>query len=1011
LSHYQPAQNFQVDSFMGYAPLYDRPPLAQTFTGLSSGDQISIVVNHFKSKGSCPASGPDSDQGDGAGCWNAKRVAQSTYMLEIVEQLEQVDPKVIIMGDLNSYGMEAPMLVLLNGELQEQLSRFVAPEDRYSYVFDGMAGDLDHTLVTSALAGRVTGATTWHINADEASVLGYSTLYNPPSVYEPNAFRSSDHDPVILGLELDPILAAFVSNTPVALGQQAVFTNTTAGPGPIAYEWDLGDGSPPITSTSPVHTYLFPAIYTVVMTATNPYESVVISDTFQVVNNLLTGFESNSPVLIGSLAVFTNTTSGPGTISFSWDFGDDSPLASDSDPSHLYAAPGDYLVSLTAQNEMETITVSSVFQVIDHLQVEFENSPLILLGDQVVFTNTTSGFGPISYTWDFGDGNTSAVENPAHLYEATGSYTVTLAAENAFEIVQFSGMVEVVERLSASFTSSSPILLGETAVFTSSISGPGPYSYHWDFGDGSSSNEPDPTHHYNGSGDYEVSLLVSNPYELVEFLGGVQVVDHLQVGFSSSSPVLLGEPVVFTNTTTGPGSISYVWDFGDGNTSAVENPAHLYEAAGSYTVTLAAENYFESFQVSAVVEVLERLSASFTTNSPVLLGETAVFTSAVSGPGPYTYTWDFGDENSSDEANPIHHYGTAGSYTVDLRVENAYESVLISSTVDVIAHLAVSFESSSPSVLGEEAVFTSLVSGPGPYTYAWNFGDNNESSQANPVHLYEEAGVYTVVLSVSNPYESKQVEQSYKVLVPSILEITKTVSTADAVEPGEVLTYTVRLQNHGEVLAVNVTLEDLLPEALEWAGWVELPEGVVYSDGVITWSGSLAGGLDLTIVYRAAVKVDPALYGSEIVNTVVFGTEGVEAGFASASVRVVQPVVLSITKIIEGDQDKFLPGEVVTYTISVNNNGAIDALNIHIMDVLPEQLSGAGLDEMVDIAAGESVTYTIAAVVGAGAQPGQTVTNTATYTHGSASGSASASFQVLEVVDTGKKLYLPLLMR
>ncbi|MEO3801384.1 ExeM/NucH family extracellular endonuclease [Nonomuraea sp. B1E8] len=178
--------------------VFSRPPLIQTFRGKGGGQPFTMVVNHLKSKGSCPSSGPDADQGDGQGCWNATRVAQARALLGVVADL----PGPIVLGDLNAYGEEDPVRTLEKGGLTSVTKQFVPARQRYSYVFDGLAGELDHVLVGGGLRKRVTGATIWHINADEPRILDYNTEFNPPGLYRPDAYRSSDHDPLVVGLAL-----------------------------------------------------------------------------------------------------------------------------------------------------------------------------------------------------------------------------------------------------------------------------------------------------------------------------------------------------------------------------------------------------------------------------------------------------------------------------------------------------------------------------------------------------------------------------------------------------------------------------------------------------------------------------------------------------------------------------------------------------------------------------------------------------------------------------------------
>ncbi|MFI6598296.1 ExeM/NucH family extracellular endonuclease [Nonomuraea sp. NPDC050536] len=178
--------------------VFSRPPLIQTFRRSGGGQPFTMVVNHFKSKGSCPSSGPDADQGDGQSCWNPTRVKQAQAVLGLLADL----PNPLVLGDLNAYGEEDPIHTLEQGGLASLTKRFVPAPQRYSFLFDGLAGELDHALAGHQLSKRVTGATIWHINSDEPRILDYNTEYNPPALYQPDAFRASDHDPLLIGLNL-----------------------------------------------------------------------------------------------------------------------------------------------------------------------------------------------------------------------------------------------------------------------------------------------------------------------------------------------------------------------------------------------------------------------------------------------------------------------------------------------------------------------------------------------------------------------------------------------------------------------------------------------------------------------------------------------------------------------------------------------------------------------------------------------------------------------------------------
>lgn len=183
-----------------------RPPLAQIFRplpGKGSRQKFTVVVNHFKSKGSPCDSIGDPDTGDGQANCNLTRVAQSIALLAFVEDLKDDSSGVLVIGDLNSYAMEDPITTLENGGLTELLKRSIGP-DAYSFVFDGQLGYLDTAFATRSMLNWVVGVTVFHINADEPDILDYDTSFKKPAqdlLYEPLPYRVSDHDPVIIGLQ------------------------------------------------------------------------------------------------------------------------------------------------------------------------------------------------------------------------------------------------------------------------------------------------------------------------------------------------------------------------------------------------------------------------------------------------------------------------------------------------------------------------------------------------------------------------------------------------------------------------------------------------------------------------------------------------------------------------------------------------------------------------------------------------------------------------------------------
>lgn len=212
---YQPATVTPVGDFAvldssvdpDFIDTKSRPALAQTFAD-QRGGAVTIAVNHFKSKGSpCDDIG-DPDLGDGQGNCNGTRSAAAAALARwlATDPTGSGDPDTLIIGDLNAYREEDPIRLLRKAGYADPV-RDLAGEFAYSYVFDGQFGYLDHALGNATLAGggQVTGTAIWNINADEPDLIDYDTTFKrdaQDALYAPDAFRSSDHDPVIVGLRL-----------------------------------------------------------------------------------------------------------------------------------------------------------------------------------------------------------------------------------------------------------------------------------------------------------------------------------------------------------------------------------------------------------------------------------------------------------------------------------------------------------------------------------------------------------------------------------------------------------------------------------------------------------------------------------------------------------------------------------------------------------------------------------------------------------------------------------------
>jgi PKD repeat protein len=291
----------------------------------------------------------------------------------------------------------------------------------------------------------------------------------------------------------------------------------------------------------------------------------------------------------------------------------------------------------------------------------FDSNAPVCDGTMVVFTDTSDVGVPsiVTYLWNFGDGNTSTLSNTTHLYAAPGIYTVTLTvtqvqtgwsstATAQVEVRPFpeAGWTYAVNELVVTFTDTSLNAM----------------SWLWDFGDGITSTLQSPVHTYAAAGTYTVTQTVFNDCGTAALVGPVTVGVAPAAAFGSTTPVCLGVPMAFTNTTTGTAPIAYLWAFGDSGTATDTNPIHLYAAAGIYTVTLDASNDFGASQATAQVEVMPLPLADFTF---VANGLVVTFTNA--SQNATSYLWAFGDGITSTLANPVHTYA-AGTYTVTLTV-------------------------------------------------------------------------------------------------------------------------------------------------------------------------------------------------------------------------------------------------------------------------------------------------------------------------------------------------------
>ena len=523
----------------------------------------------------------------------------------------------------------------------------------------------------------------------------------------------------ILELPKPPEASFTIENNNVLGPATIVFKNTSQNA--EEYSWDFGDpdsGNENFSAKeNPTHTYQKAGRYKVALTASHSNfnnkstasEYVVIVAPSQPPVASFSAEAENfiSPAEVRFLNASVNADS------FSWDFGDSNSSSNISDeksPTHTFTKAGKYKVVLTATNKKTgEETIFSDFVIVNEpdkpkvvpvakFAVENNNSPSPAI---VKFTDQSTDAH--SYSWDFGDEdsdeNTSVLKNPVHIYSEAGRYMVTLIAknENSGQTDKFTDFVVVtspakpVVRPVAKFSvSQDQIPAPAKIVFNNSSTEAD--SYEWNFGDpdsgNNSSTEENPTHTFSKPGRYQVKLTVTNTSSGIsntysEFVMVAPTVAEPVADFVFNEDNLTA-PATVRFSGKSENANSFVWDFGDPssgnkNTSIVENPEHLFENPGTYTVELAVLNK-ESGREDAIKKTItiaklpEPPAADFdiTFNGEYIPLEIAFRNNSEHAD---SWEWNFGDfdsdNNESTHEAPIHKYVMPGTYKITLTALNS----------------------------------------------------------------------------------------------------------------------------------------------------------------------------------------------------------------------------------------------------------------------------------------------------------------------------------------------------
>lgn len=368
---------------------------------------------------------------------------------------------------------------------------------------------------------------------------------------------------------------------------------------------------------------------------------------------------------------------------------------------------------------------------------------------------------PTSWNWDLGNGTFSTQQNPIATYFNPGSYSVKLIATNASGVdsVRKVNFIIVNDVPTVSFSSNTTAGCYPLKVQFTDFSSPNSgtiSSWLWDFGDGNTSTQQNPTNTYTSVGSFTVTLKVKNSAgcekilnkpNLINIAGGVKADFSIGSLNSCSAPV----NVSFVNNSNGTGTLNYLWDFGDGATSTLFSPTHNYTSSGSFTVTLIVSNNTGCRDTLTKINAISigTVQANFS-SSLSCLNKPVTFTNT-STPAASASTWYFLNDGTSATGNTVTKiYSAANSYQVKLVSDFGACKDSITKTIIVSDNPKALFSNNPLGSCLPPLNVNFANNSTGATSYQWSFGDGGISSQPTPSHNYLQSGTFSVTLIATN---------------------------------------------------------------------------------------------------------------------------------------------------------------------------------------------------------------------------------------------------------------------
>jgi len=558
-------------------------------------------------------------------------------------------------------------------------SQSFAPDfDAYAIKTDSLGVSGCNETTPATITGTGTPTTTPFPYTLNTLPTGVAPAYIQNS-YNPNEYALCE--------SITPDVAQFINNT-VCLGDSTVFIDgSTAGYGFVTdWIWDFGDGSPFDSTQNPAHTYSAAGTYSVTLVIYTTYSCIPDSITqLVIVNPLPVPLFTAPAVCFNNPTIFTDqTTTATGTITtWNWNFGDGTDTLLQN-PSHTYNNPGTYTVTLIATNSFGCKDTLQQPVIVYPLPIASFSVTIVCLGNPTLFTDlTTITSGTITnWNWNFGDPNSgpnniSNAQHPSHTYTASGTFNVILTVISSDTCATTTILqVTVLPLPIAAFTAPNECLNIPTQ-FTDASAGAA--QWQWDFGDSNTSTSQSPSHSYSGFGTYIVTQIATSAGGCKDTVMDTVTVYPVPIVNFAADTVCLRDTTSFIDLSSIPAGniINWNWNFGDGNTSSLQNPSHAFSSDGIFNVTLSVtsnNNCTSVLTLAVLVHPLPIAEFSYIPGPTVTLTD-AVFFTDLSISGIVSWAWDLGDGSTDSIQNPIHVYGDTGTYMITLIVVSQYGCV------------------------------------------------------------------------------------------------------------------------------------------------------------------------------------------------------------------------------------------------------------------------------------------------------------------------------------------------